>query len=230
MQKAIPPLMDPIPYVIAGEFVSVPRGCLAVSLAPFPCSLVRTLPEITHRVFFEIELSGKRVGKIVFGLFGKTTPKTVDNFLGLAKCDRGLAKRSGKKLCYKGTTFHRIIPDFFIQGGDFTHGTGVGGESIYGQPFEDENFEVNHNRPHMLSMSNCGERDCNGSQFIITLAKTQWLNDKHVAFGVVLEGHELLDQIHGGFLRPRARGRGQDGGWVGRCLRTLARDGRATDP
>ncbi|GKZ00698.1 hypothetical protein MPSEU_001021800 [Mayamaea pseudoterrestris] len=167
MKKAIPPLMDPIP----------------------------TLPEITHRVFFEIEVAGQNIGKIVFGLFGKTTPKTVENFLGLAKCNVGVGQKSGKELCYKGTTFHRIIPDFFIQGGDFTHGTGVGGESIFGHPFEDESFEVNHNRPYMLSMSNCGERNCNGSQFLITLVKTQWLNDKHVAFGVVLEGHDLLEQV-----------------------------------
>jgi peptidylprolyl isomerase len=76
----------------------------------------RTLPEITHRVFFEIELAGEKIGKIVFGLFGNTTPKTVENFLGLAKCDQGVGKKSGKQLCYKGTKFHRIIPDFFIQG------------------------------------------------------------------------------------------------------------------
>jgi peptidylprolyl isomerase len=140
-------------------------------------------------------VGGVKAGKIVFGLFGDALPKTVENFLGLAKCDRGIGKKSGKPLCYKGTVFHRIIPDFFIQGGDFTHGTGVGGESIFGAPFEDESFEVNHNRPFMLSMSNCGERDCNGSQFIITLSKTQWLNNKHVAFGVVLEGHSLIEQV-----------------------------------
>ena len=87
-------------------------------------------------------------------------------------------------------------PDFFLQGGDFTHGTGVGGESIFSSGvFEDESFEVNHNRPYMLTMSNCGERDCNGSQFLVTLAKTQWLNGKHVAFGVVLEGQDVARKV-----------------------------------
>jgi peptidylprolyl isomerase len=155
----------------------------------------RTLPEITHRVFFEIEIDGQKVGKIVFGLFGKAVPRTVDNFLGLAKCDRGVGKLSGQSLCYKDTVLHRVIPDFFLQGGDFTHGTGVGGESIYGGTFEDESFEVNHNRPYMLTMSNCGERDCNGSQFLITLSKAQWLNGKHVAFGVVLEGKDVAGKV-----------------------------------
>lgn len=157
--------------------------------------LSRTLPEITHRVFFEIEIDGEAAGKLVFGLFGNAVPKTVENFRALSTCDRGNGALSGKPLCYKGTTFHRIIPYFFIQGGDFTHGNGVGGESIYGGVFEDESFAVNHNRPYMLTMSNCGERDCNGSQFLITVAKTQWLNDKNVAFGVLLEGHGLTEKI-----------------------------------
>jgi len=145
-------------------------------------------------VYFEIDVGGKSVGKVVFGLFGNTTPKTVENFRTLASCHPDkVGKITGKPLCYKGTTFHRVIPNFFLQGGDFTHGNGVGGESIYGAPFEDENFEVNHNRPFMLTMSNCGERDCNGSQFLVTLSKAQWLNGKHVAFGVVLEGHKVLE-------------------------------------
>jgi peptidylprolyl isomerase len=131
----------------------------------------------------------------------------VDNFRGLALCDRGDGRLSGRPLCYKGTSVHRIVPDFFLQGGDFTHGSGVGGESIYGGTFEDETFEVNHNRPHMLTMSNCGERDCNGSQFLVTLSKTQWLNGRHVAFGVVLDGKDVLDKVeevgtYGG--KPRA--------------------------
>lgn len=167
----------------------------------------RTLPEITHRVFFEIEVNGKMAGRIVFGLFASALPKTVENFRRLSLCDSGIGKLSQKPLCYKGTTFHRIIPHFFLQGGDFTHGNGAGGESIWGGVFEDENFEVNHNRPYMLTMSNCGERDCNGSQFLVTLAKTQWLNKKNVAFGVVLEGHKVLETVenfgtYGG--RPQA--------------------------
>jgi peptidylprolyl isomerase len=103
------------------------------------CSLQnRTLPEITHRVFFNIAINGDFVGKVVFGLFGTSTPKTVENFRALASCKEGNnGKLSGKPLCYTDTVLHRIIPDFFMQGGDFTHGNGVGGESIYGGTFQD---------------------------------------------------------------------------------------------
>lgn len=154
----------------------------------------RTLPEITDRVFFDISINGIKIGRISFGLFGKTAPKAVANFLSLALCDSGSGVITGKPLCYRGSTFHRIIPDFAIQGGDFTHHDGTGGESIYGGLFEDESFEVNFNRRYMLAMSNRG-RDANGSQFFINTVKTQWLNGKNVAFGVVLEGHKVVDEI-----------------------------------
>lgn len=167
----------------------------------------RTLPDITHRVYFEISIDGKSAGTITFGLFGLELPKAVDNFRGLAACDRGKGKITGKDLCYKGSLFHRIIPDFGIQGGDFTHNDGTGGESIYGGRFKDESHRVPHNRKYLLSMSNKG-KDSNGSQFFINTVKTQWLDGKNPAFGIVLDGSEVVQKIertgtYGG--RPRSK-------------------------
>ena len=112
------------------------------------------------------------------GLFGKIAPKTVENFLQLVQCPAGkVGAMTGKPLCYKKSKFHRIIPHFLLQGGDFSHNDGRGGESIYGGRFEDESFEVHFNRPYMLAMSNLGEKDTNGSQFFITTVKAQWVSD-----------------------------------------------------
>lgn len=156
----------------------------------------RTLPEITHRVFFDVKDGDSRSYRIVVGLFGTIAPKAVDNFRTLARCDPGkTAPISGKPACYKGSTFHRVIPDFMIQGGDYTHGDGTGGESIFPEGrFEDESFELKFNRPMMLAMSNSG-RDSNGSQFFITTVKTQWLDGKNVIFGMVLDGDKGIEKI-----------------------------------
>lgn len=155
-----------------------------------------TSPKVTHRVFLDVEIEGNSEGggRIVLGLFGEIAPKTAENFRALCACDKGKGKLSGKPLCYKGTKFHRIIPNFMIQAGDFTHGNGVGGESIYGGKFDDETFQVKHNKRFMLSMANIGPNS-NGSQFFINTVKTSWLDNRNVAFGMVLSGEEVVKAI-----------------------------------
>lgn len=155
------------------------------------------MPDVTHKVFLDVEIEddAEGSGRIVLGLFGEIAPKTVENFRSLCACDKGNAKITGKPLCYRGSTFHRVIPSFMIQGGDFTHGDGTGGESIYGgQMLEDESFQVKHNKKFLLSMANSG-KDTNGSQFFINTVKTSWLDHHHVVFGTVLEGHEVVSAV-----------------------------------
>ena len=148
---------------------------------------------MTHaKVYFDVCVGKGNCGRIIMQLYADT-PKTSENFRALCTGEKGQG-RSGKPLHYKGSTFHRIIPGFMAQGGDFTHGTGIGGESIYGMKFADENFNHKHVGPGVLSMANAGP-GTNGSQFFMTFTKTPHLNGAHVVFGRVVEGMEMLAKM-----------------------------------
>jgi cyclophilin family peptidyl-prolyl cis-trans isomerase len=161
---------------------------------PSHCNQMFHTSSSNPKVFFDITIDGNKAGRVVMELFKDIVPKTAENFLQLCTGSAGKSKQSGKPLTFKGSIFHRIIKGFMMQGGDFTRFNGTGGESIYGEKFNDENFNLKHTVKGLLSMANSG-KNTNGSQFFITYAATKWLDGKHVVFGRVISGYDICEKV-----------------------------------